>query len=317
MKFDANAVRNFSEHGIVHPIKALDSVARAVGQIWTHPANRGLRLRSILRYVAWQARKRIIRGPMDVSYHGLRLRCYPDSHSASAALYFSGLPEYREMRFVIQFLAPGDRFLDVGANIGVYTLLAAARVGAAGYVHAFEPAPVPMQRLRENVILNGLNNVSVHAVAVADSSETRGFGYSADDNTGRIRGTADRTSGGAAVTTVRLDDYFENENFTMAKFDIEGAEPLALRGAVKMLSNDNPPVMQIEMDGYCKRYGITTPEFIGELSDYGYSVGIYCPSRRAVSYTNEPWKHAVVNVLAVADSYRSELAARLCAGDVG
>ncbi|MDH3464456.1 MAG: FkbM family methyltransferase [Gammaproteobacteria bacterium] len=291
-------------------------LSSAVRQVWTHPANRGLRSRAILRYFAWQAWKRVVGGPVDVSYHGLRLRCYADSHSASAALYFSGLPEYREMSFVVQYLRPGDRFLDVGANIGIYTLLATTRVGAAGYVHAFEPAYVPLQRLRENVALNNLNNVSVHAAAVAESNGNREFGFSGDDSTGRIRGAADRSIGGAEVTTVRLDDYFENENFTMAKFDIEGAEPLALRGAAKMLSKGNPPVIQVEMDGYCKRYGITTPEFISELSDFGYSVGIYCPSRCAVSYTNEPWKHTAVNVLAVADSYRSKLAARLCAGDM-
>ena len=70
----------------------------------------------------------------------MTLRCYPDSPSASAMIYCHDSPDFHEMNFIRRYLRAGDTFLDIGANIGVYSLLAASRVGPSGRVVAFEPA---------------------------------------------------------------------------------------------------------------------------------------------------------------------------------
>lgn len=85
----------------------------------------------------------------------------------------------------------------------------------------------------------------------------------------------------------------------MAKLDIEGAEPLAIRGAYHHLQKSNPPVLQIEMDGYSRRYGIATEQFISELHDLNYDTGVYDAESRKINYTRTPWRMGAVNVLAV------------------
>jgi hypothetical protein len=141
-----------------------------LASVWTHPANRGRRLAAVARYFWWQAAKRTVLAYHDLPFHGTRLRCYADSHSASAALYFSGLPDYREMQFIRRYLRPGDCFVDVGANIGVYSLLAASIVGPGGMVHAFEPMKRTFERLVENVAMNALRHVQCHRLALSDAA---------------------------------------------------------------------------------------------------------------------------------------------------
>src|SRR4051812_46559125 len=62
--------------------------------IWNHPANNGRRLRAVLQFLDWQVSKRAFRRPRVIDFHGMRLKCYPDSISTSAALYFNGLSDY-------------------------------------------------------------------------------------------------------------------------------------------------------------------------------------------------------------------------------
>ena len=70
-----------------------------------------------------------------------KIRCYPNSSSASKIIYFSAFPDFYEMGFMKDYLRPGDNFIDGGANIGLYTILAASLVGNNGKVVAFEPSP--------------------------------------------------------------------------------------------------------------------------------------------------------------------------------
>ena len=92
--------------------------------IWTHPANRGRRLRAVGRSLGWQCTKRLTGHSRDIRVFGdLRLRCYPDSCGAGIMIYTNGWYDYDDMHFVHRYLRPGDAVIDVGANIGVYTLL--------------------------------------------------------------------------------------------------------------------------------------------------------------------------------------------------
>lgn len=113
------------------------------------------------------------------------------------------------------------------------------------------------------------------------------------------------------IECVTLDEFLPNETFAMAKIDIEGAEPLAIRGALAHLSRGNPPVLQIEMDGYSKKYGVETHEFIAELDEAGYDVGIYDVASNSIAFTRTPWLNGVLNVLAVSRARRNEVLARL------
>ena len=99
----------------------------------------------------WQ---RVVHRPLILRLEGgLRMKCYPHSHAAALVLYCR-LPEWEHMCFVCDFIRPGDTFVDVGANVGTYSLLAAAIPDVR--IVAFEPSTLASRRLQENVDLNGL-----------------------------------------------------------------------------------------------------------------------------------------------------------------
>src|SRR5688572_6722904 len=98
-------------------------------RIWAHPYTRGRRVRRLGRWVTWQVWQRAVRRPWTVTMHGdVRLVCHPHDMVASMALYH-GLYDVEEMSFLLAWLRPGDTFVDVGANIAPYSLLATSLDG--------------------------------------------------------------------------------------------------------------------------------------------------------------------------------------------
>jgi len=249
--------------------------------IWNHPANRECRATAILRAICWQTYKRLIGKPRDINVAGrLIMRCYPDSPSASAVLYCNGWPDFHEMRFLEHYLKKGDYFVDIGSNVGVYTLLGSVLVGNAGHVDAFEPSQDIVKRVYENVILNNLQNVLIHQKAISDTSGSVQFSIGKDTmNSIVVESTG--TAADTAVQCTSLDDlYGSDNNIALIKMDIEGAEPIAFRGAGKLIERDNPPVWLIEINGLLHRYGFSEEEFSTWLSDRGYDLCTYDSDKR-------------------------------------
>jgi FkbM family methyltransferase len=274
------------------------SALRLLGDILGHPANRDARVSALIRSLAWQCTKRLTGQPHDIPYHGKLLRCHPTSHSASRAIYFSCLPDYWEMRFILDYLRPGDTFIDIGANIGLYTLLALAIVGAEGHVHAFEPNHRVASMLRESLALNAAINVTVHEIGLSDMEGTAAFAADGDDCTAHIVDLPGDS--GAHIPIDRLDRLLGEAPYAMMKLDIEGYEPFAIRGASQWTKKQIPPVMLVEVGGYSKKYGIGTQEFIEELDRIGYFTAIYHPESRQIEPAAKPWDVGVDNLLAIA-----------------
>jgi len=281
--------------------------------IWNHPANRNRRLMALIHALKWQCSKRLSGRSSDITFHGLTLRCYPNSHSASRAIYFHGYPDFHEMRFIKDYLRPGDIFIDVGANVGLYTLLAMSIVQPHGHVHSFEPGALTFQRLQQVLDLNQLTSVTSHNMAVSDTNGTVAFNNTLDDCTAHIEAESLDNSALLSVPVVRLDTHLPDVPYAMIKLDIEGHEPFALRGASTWLKNGNPPVIQIEMAGYSKRYGITTSEFIQELRDCGYLTAVYSADAHRLEWTERPWEVPTDNVLAVFENHKQFVDHRIAA----
>jgi FkbM family methyltransferase len=139
--------------------------------------------------------------------------------------------------FLASRLARYQRVLDVGANIGIYTVFLASR---CRQVDAFEPEARVLPRLRDNLRLNQLHNVTVHEQCVADHTGEIRFVSPEPQNEGV--GHVGQT--GRPVPCVALDDFLRNATPEplLVKMDIEGGEWLALQGARKWLSAWNAPI---------------------------------------------------------------------------
>lgn len=215
------------------------------------------------------------------------------------------------MTFIHDYLRQGDNFIDAGANIGLYTLLAASIIGPRGHIDAFEPAESTANRLIEQIELNKLKNTVVHRVAVSNLNHTVEFGFSAEDATAHIRRDTEIQGHGHLINSIRLDDHLHGNIYAMGKMDIEGAEFMALQGAKNMLANCNPPVWQLEMAGYSNCYGVTTNQVIEQLAQAGYDCAIYDPIKQSLYFTDQPWEYGVQNVLAIARPAREKVFQRL------
>lgn len=288
----------------------MPTVSSIIKDIWFHPANQSKRLRALYRFAIWQIYKRVIRRHIDIPVYNMTLRVYPDSTSASAVLYFNGLPDYHEMQFINHYLRPGDAFIDVGANVGVYTLLAASVVGKNGFIDAFEPHPKALERLRENIFINGLTSVRIHPAAVGSVMGMIQFDALKEDTCSRIASDSRSRPSTIRVPCVMLDQIVERY-YAMGKMDIEGAEPLALKGSERLLSQYNPPVWQLELAGYSKRYGSQTHEIIEWLFARGYEIALYDSNTHKLNYTQEHWKQGATNVLAIASGLKDKVLKRI------
>lgn len=288
---------------------------KLINAVYRHKANKNRKLRAVFSALQWQVEKHLMgeSSYKDKSFdtYGIQLRCYRNNHIASAAIYFNGLPDYEDLMFMKRYLRPGDHFIDIGANIGLYSLSAAAVVGAEGGVEAFEALPNLRERLMENARLNGFFHIRAHENAVGKEEGEIEFVLS-NDCMGHIKSAQDDASENVLVQVKPLDICLsENRQYSMGKMDIEGAEFLALQGAEKMLAKMNPPVWQLELGGYSKRYGTRTDEIVTWLKNKKYDTAFYDEAKNSLRFDDEPWKNPHDNVLAVARDMKGWVEKRL------
>ena len=282
-----------------------------LGDVWRHPANADRRLKAVARAVGWQLWKRTTGRYRDIdAYNGIKVRLHCDSGSASNIVYFGPFYEYDSMTFVRQVLRPGDGFIDGGANIGTFSLLAASILGPDGFVDAFEPAPHAYKYLAENVALNHLEAViRTHEIALGANAGTVEFLTGWDvSNRVAFEGSVGPST---PVTLTTLDAALgDRSGYALGKLDLEGFEYAALAGAQARLAAGDPPVWILEViPCQLKRAGYSPDDVLELLRDHHFDVAAYSAADRQIYYgANTQRDH---NIIAVARDARGWLAARL------
>lgn len=165
-------------------------------------------------------------------------------------LFWFGAYERSTTELFRSLLAPGTTALDLGANVGYFTLLAAAGVGPEGTVVAFEPVRENADLLAENLALNGFGNVVVERSAVTDGEgEVRLFLHRREVNSGMasVLGEPESAVERRTVAACSLDSYRGRDRslarVSLVKMDIQGGEGKALDGMVGMLREDAPALI--------------------------------------------------------------------------
>jgi FkbM family methyltransferase len=138
-----------------------------------------------------------------------------------------------------KYIKPGMIVFDVGANVGLYSLLASVLTGVKGKVFSFEPLPTNIFYLNSHIELNGLKNVSVSDKAISDKVSKVRFNFGDNRSSGHIS-----IKGEIEVETTSLDEFIKAGNPLpdLIKMDIEGAEFDALVGAKELLKNKRPVI---------------------------------------------------------------------------
>jgi FkbM family methyltransferase len=223
------------------------------------------------RFVAWQFRSLLNRPAIvPLEQFGLRFYCPADRRGAAKLVYTFREHCEAELPVLPKFVHPGDNVLDVGAHFGNYTAPMASLVGAAGRVLAIEPSTRAFAILRRNITLNGLKNVETIKAAASDQDGEVTFFIADDPSRSSL---AARSGAQEKVRAIRLDSLNAPRPVHFIKIDVEGAEPLALRGAEKILRADLPIIQFESMPGAASSYGCA-PDALWQLlvAECGYEI---------------------------------------------
>jgi len=212
-------------------------------------------------------------------------------------LYYRGVHECLETKLCRHIIRPGFTCLDVGANLGYYTLLFAKLTNGIGAVHAFEPCPEEAERLCRNVSLNRFANIKIHPFALADTSGKIGITERKKGGNTRIAATIQEKCHEIDVMT--LDEFAAKEkiaNIDLMKIDVEGAEVKFLKGGPDTISRCRP-VMIIELNPKALgRFG----NRVSEVSDFLHTrrYDLYTLSRRGLKRFDRMPETEHINVVA-------------------
>ena len=191
--------------------------------------------------------------------------------------WYCGLHEVRDMAFVLHLLRPDEQFLDVGANVGSYTVLAAGAVGA--YVTSIEPVPSTFAHLQRNVVLNGLSGkVDLWQCGASDSAGTLRFS-SEQDTVNHV--LVEGESGPSVEVAVHTVDAVVGARVpVLIKIDVEGYERQVVRGASRTLADTRVLAVVMETNGSGTRYGVRNDELFAAMDQAGFSAHTYDPFER-------------------------------------
>jgi FkbM family methyltransferase len=221
-------------------------------------------------------RRWVPRDELFVNAHGHKLFLDPgDMGMARAFLLSGGEWEETETRLFSSFVKKGMTVVDVGANVGYYTLLAARLVGENGKVFAFEPGPDNLALLKQNVKENGYKNVVLVQKAVSDKTATARLLIDRSSSGGHSLSAFRDSADFVDVETVSLDEYFagRSERIDVLKIDAEGAEMAILNGMHRLLER-NPDVTLLTefFPRAIRAFGYPPEEYVRRLGAYGFEI---------------------------------------------
>jgi FkbM family methyltransferase len=260
-----------------------------------HPLHRGAPMHAMADFCLAQVAVRRIPGEVCVEFPNNTRLLIPPFMKGAAHFITPGLCEFDEMGFVLHFIRPNELFVDIGANVGAYTVLASA-VRAARSI-SFEPSPSTFHYLLKNVALNEIGDRvrAVNAALGKSKGEIR-----LTQNLGTENFVCPNAQGGDGVIVPlrRLDDEIRNEPPMLIKVDVEGFEADVFAGAMNTLCSSSLTAMVIERSGLGARYGYDEAALHADIRQLGFVPCAYAPMKRALLRIADD---AVGNIIYVKD----------------
>ena len=232
--------------------------------------------------------------------------------------YLLGDYEPGTCRLLSRTTHAGDVFVDAGANVGYFTLLASRLVGPSGQVHAFEPEPSIALELQRNIELNCVPNATVSQQALGDTVGEATIHRFLDLPCGHssLRVVDDGPHVSSKVPMITLDDYLEHltgPRCDFLKVDVEGSEWAVLKGAERVLTSAHPPVIICEMnEGTSQAFGYSVREVLDWIRGCaGYGAYDITRTGELLPWGRTAQSHTTNVVLAIEQAHAARLSAVL------
>lgn len=255
--------------------------------ILRHPLNTGASWAALKRYVKWQIGSRLVSGPVLVPFVNDSLLIVSPGMTGATQNIYTGLHDFNDCGFLLHLLRDGDLFVDIGANVGVYSVLAAKAVGARAV--AIEPVPETFEKLCSNLRINRLDGRTyAYNIGLGKSDDTLRFTVDKDTTNHVITDTA--WTGPSILVPVRtLDEVLDGQSPALIKIDVEGWESEVLEGAEATLRQPSLLALIVEMNGSDTAFNPNEQSVHANLLRNGFAPHAYDPFTR--SLTALPSKH--------------------------
>ena len=234
--------------------------------IYNHPLNSDNKIGGVIDFIKWQIGARLNPFPVLYPYtENSRFIIWKGLTGATGNLY-CGLMEYADMGFLLHFLRPTDLFVDIGANVGAYTILASGEIKSETI--AIEPIPSTFNNLIDNIVVNKMEQrVKAHNIGLGSAEGVLRF-TKAFDTINHVATEDEVDTVDVHVST--LDALLGAACPLLVKIDLEGFETEVLRGAGNVLSNPNLKAIIIELNGSGERYGYHENDIHQSLLKFGF-----------------------------------------------
>ena len=248
-----------------------------------HPLAKKHKITAYLKFFKWQLSQLLFPGPRKLSFIGNTYLLADKGMTGATGNIYCGLHEFEDMGFLLHFLRSEDTFVDVGANIGSYTILASGVCGAKTIT--FEPVPETFVYLKNNIKVNRLEKlVSLQNEAVGGRKGKVNFTSGFDTVNHVLSGNEIVGSKVIEVNINTLDSKLENNHTTLlVKIDVEGFETQVLNGMELALQNKLLKAIIIELNGSGMRYGYNDKSIHDKLLANNFLPYQYDPFRRKLS----------------------------------
>jgi len=243
-----------------------------------HPLTHAKPVSAISRYIRWQFGSRILKQKVIYPWvNDTRLVVGLGDTGLTGNIY-CGLHEFEDMSFILHALRATDCFVDVGANCGSYTVLAAGAVGCRTI--SIEPVPNTFTRLLDNVYLNRIET-NVKCLNIGVGANDANLKFSSDlDTVNHVLTEQESTQECIIVPMKSLNSQLTASGRMIIKIDVEGYETNVIRGASEVMKSENVDAVVMELNGSGLRYGFDDDALHKSMLYFGFVPCRYSPLER-------------------------------------
>jgi len=260
--------------------KAFSQLYSATRFIAKHPLNSNNKVSAFAKFIKWQLAQRLLDKKVIIPWVDDSFFISGRGEAGLTGNLYAGVMEYEDMLFLLHALQPTETFVDVGANVGAYTILASKVSHAKSIV--FEPLPKTIERLKDQIQINRINaSVDIRGIGIGDKEGSLFFTNNKNaENKVSPTGEAENTTI-ARVST--LDKELLKNNNYFLKIDVEGFEYKVIEGASEVLLSNNVSAIIIELNGSCQDFGHSNEDIHKKLLSFGFFAVAYDPRVRKIT----------------------------------
>lgn len=246
--------------------------------VMNQPLTAERKLAALFGFFRWQIGARLLKRQVIVPWVDDSRFILAAGDTGLTGNLYTGFADFEDMLFVLHALRPSETFVDIGANVGAYTILASKVVKSRSI--AFEPIPQTVKKLEDQILINGIGDiVDVRPRGVGSKKEMLSF----TTNKGTVN-RVDRAGGSqsAKIEVVCIDDELDHDTQYVVKIDVEGFEYDVVMGGQSILRN-NASALIIELNSSGYDFGHSNEQVHQLLLSLGFIPVRYEPKSRTLT----------------------------------